>query len=68
MNQHNHATIDLMMEKMLEDPPKLDEAIALHYAVSVRHSSLNVNGFTPSQLAIGLNTNLPSPFHDDLPA
>ena len=36
LNERNHATIDFMMEKMLEDSPKLDEAIALHYAVLVR--------------------------------
>ena len=68
LNEHNHATIDLMMESMLEDSPKLDEAIALHYAVSARNSCLYVNGFTPSQLTVCQNPNLPSPFHDDLPA
>ena len=67
LNERNHATIDFMMEKMLEDSPKLDEAIALHYAVLVRNCCLYVNGFTPSQLAIGQNPKLPSPFHDDLP-
>ena len=56
------------MEKMLEDSPKLDEAIALHYAVSVRSCCLYVHGFTPSQLEIGQNIKLPSPFNDDLPA
>ena len=68
LNECNHATIDLMMKKMLEDSPKLDKALALHYAVSVRNCSFYVNGFTPSQLVIGQNPKLTSPFHDDLPA
>ena len=66
LNERNRATIDLMMEKMLQDSPKLAEAIALHYAASVRNCCLYVNGFTSPQLAICQNP-LPSPFYDDLP-
>ena len=42
LNERNHANIDLTMKKMLDDSPKLDEAIALHYAVSLRNCCLYV--------------------------
>ena len=34
LNERNHATNDIMMEKMLEDLPNVDENTALQYAVS----------------------------------
>ena len=33
INERNHASIDIMMEKMLEDLPQLSEETALQYAV-----------------------------------
>ena len=35
MNERNNATIDIIMEKMLENLPNVDENTALQYAVSV---------------------------------
>ena len=61
INEHNHASIDIMMEKMLEET-------ALQYAVSIRNCSMYVHGFTPAQLAIGQNPRLPSALSDGLPA
>ena len=58
LNERNHATIDIMMEKMLEDLPNVDENTALQYAVSARNYCLYVSGFTPGQLAIGQNPKL----------
>ena len=40
LNERNHATIDIMMEKMLEDLPNVDENTALQYAVSVGNCCL----------------------------
>ncbi|XP_066921692.1 uncharacterized protein [Clytia hemisphaerica] len=68
LNERNHCTIDIMMEKMLEDNPKLSESLALQYATSIRNTCMFVHGFTPAQLAIGQNPRLPSALHDDLPA
>ena len=68
LNERNHCTIDFMMEKMLEDNPKLSESLALQYATSIRNTCMFVHGFTPAQLAIGQNPRLPSALHDDLPA
>ena len=64
LNKRNHATIDMMIEKMSKVSPKLDENVALNYAVSVKNCCLYVSGFTPSQLALGQNPKLSSPFHD----
>ena len=68
LNERNHATIDVMIEKMLEETPEVDEDMILQYAVSIRNCCMYVRGFTPAQLAIGQNPKLPSTFHDDLPA
>lgn len=67
-NERNHCTVDIMMEKILEDNPKLSETLALQYTVSIRNTCMFVRGFFPAQLAIGQNPRLPSVLHDDLPA
>lgn len=53
---------------MLEYSPKLDENVALNYAVLVKKNCLYVNGFTPSQLTIGQNPKLCSLFYEHIPA
>ena len=68
LNEKNHCTVDIMMEKMLEDNPKLSESLALQYDTSIRNTCMFVHYFTPAQLAIGQNPRLPSALHDDLPA
>ena len=65
MNKRNNATIDIIMEKMLENLPNVDENTALQYAVSVV-TFIYVRGSTPAQLAIEQNPKLLSPFHDSL--
>ena len=52
---------------MIEDSPETPVDMALQYAVSVSNCFMNVNGFTPAQLAIGQNIKLPSTSHDKLP-
>ena len=68
VNERNHASVDVMMEKMLEDKPKINEKMALNYAVAIRNTCMYVNGFTPAQLVFGQAPRLPSAFSDDLPA
>ena len=62
----NHATVDIMMEKILEYLPNLDENMALQYAVSIQNCCLYARGLTRAQLATGQNSQLPSTFNDDL--
>ena len=45
INECNHASIDIMIEKMLENLTQLSEETALQYAVSIRNCSMYVNGF-----------------------
>ena len=68
LNERNHAMIDIMMEKMLEETPNVDKDMMLQYAVSLWNCCMYVRGFTPSQLALGQNPKLPSAFNDELPA
>ena len=68
INERNHATVDVMMNKMMEDMPDAEEDVILQYCVSVRNTCINVHGFTPAQLVFGQNPRLPSTFSDELPA
>ena len=49
INERNHASIDIMMEEMLEDLPQLSEET---YAVSIRNCSMYVHGFTPCSTSL----------------
>ena len=62
INERTHASIDMMMEKMLEDLRQLSEETASQYAVSIRNCSMYVHGFTPAQLATGQNLDCHRPF------
>ena len=53
INERNHYTVDMMMDKMLEENPTLSEDTALQYAICIRNCSMFVNGFTPAQLVFG---------------
>ena len=61
LNKRNHATIDIMMKKMLEDFHNVHEETARQYAVCCIFSSLLI------QVAIGQNPKLPLTFQDSLP-
>ena len=61
LNKHNHATIDIMMKKMLEDFHNVHEETGRQYAVCCIFSSLLI------QVAIRQNPRLPSTFQDSLP-
>ena len=37
VNEHNHATVDLMLTKMLEDLLNLDERMSLQYCISLKN-------------------------------
>ena len=66
--ERNHAVIDLCVEKMLEDDQTLSSEVALAWAENAKNSISNCSGFSPYQLVLEQNPNLPSVLTDDLPA
>ena len=66
--ERNHAVIDLMVDKMLEEDPKMKIEVALANAISAKNSMQNHLGFTPIQLVTGTLPNIPSVLNSDLPA
>ena len=66
--ERNHAVVDTMVYKMLEESPNMKIDIALAHAVSAKNSLYNYNGFTPIQLVTGSLPNLPNVLNDALPA
>ena len=67
VNEHNHATVDLMLTKMLEDLLNLDERMSLQYCISLKNC-MYIRGYTPAQIAIGKTPKFPSVTQDELPA
>ena len=66
--ERNHAVVDLMVNKMLEESPGLKLDIALAHAVNAKNSLHNHNGFAPIQLVTGTLPNLPTVINSKLPA
>ena len=66
--ERNHAVIDEMVHKMLEDYPKCPLEIALSWAVHAKNTLQMVGGYSPYQLVYGRNPKLPSVLSDELPA
>ena len=60
--------VDLMVDKMLEEDPKMKIEVALANAISAKNSMQNHLGFTPIQLVTGTLPNIPSVLNSDLPA
>ena len=58
--ERNHAVIDCMVLKMMEENSKLDLDIALASAVNAKNCLTNHNGFAPVHLVTGQLPNLPS--------
>ena len=56
--ERNHAVVDFMVNKMLEESPKLKLDIALAHAINAKNSLQNHNGFAPIQLVTGVLSNL----------
>ena len=68
LDEHNHATIDIMMKKCLKIYLMLMkiQLFSIPYVLGIV-TFIYVRGFTPAQLAIGQNPQLQSTFHDSLP-
>ena len=66
--ERNHSVNDLMVDKMLEEDPKMKIEVAQANAISAKNSMQNHLGFTPIQLVTGTLPNIPSILNSDLPA
>ena len=66
--ERKHVVIDLMVDKMLEEDPKMKIEVALANAISAKNSMQNHLGFTPIQLVTGTLPNIPLILNSDLPA
>ena len=66
--ERNHAVVDVMVYKMLEESPKMKVETALTHAVNAKNSIQNYNGYAPIQLVTGSLPNLPNVLNNALPA
>ena len=66
--ERNHYIVDTCVQKMMEDDPTMSLEVALAWAVNAKNSMQNHLGFSPIQLVVGNNPNLPSVLYNQLPA
>ena len=59
LNERNHATVDLMITRMIASDEKMSPEMALSWALNAKNSLDNYHGFSPFQLHIGKNPLLP---------
>ena len=63
----NHYVIDVCVQKLREEDPNVNLNVALTWAVNTKNSMMNSNGYSPIQLVLGINPNLPSISSNKLP-
>ena len=66
MNERHNGILGEMVEKLVADGHSLVNAVC--WAVSAKNSLANVSGYSPSQLALGRNPQLPSILSSKAPA
>ena len=57
--ERNHATVDRMVEKLIEDDPKIGLQKAVDLACFVKNTEINKTGFSPLQLFTGKSPSFP---------
>ena len=67
LNERNHHTVDLMMEKIMEEDGNISFEDALAKAVYAKNTMLNVHGFSPAQILTGRQPRLPGATNDNWP-
>ena len=67
VERHN-ATIKHMLEKIMEETPLVGLEIAVQWAVHAKNSLANVHGFSPAQLTLGHNPEIPTVLNNKPPA
>ena len=60
VNERNHATVDNMIQKMMDSDKSLTPDMALYWALNAKNSLENVYGFSPYQLVFASNPRLPT--------
>ena len=66
--ERNHYVVDMCVQKIMEEDPKIALDVALAWAVNAKNSMQNHCGFSPIQLVLGKHPNLPSVMVNKLPA
>lgn len=66
--EKNHALVDSMLERMVEDYPNIPDHVLLGWANMAKNSMQMVYGFSSNQLVYGTNPNLPNIMSNGLPA
>ena len=66
--ERNHYVVDTCVQKMMEEDPHMEIDVALAWAVNAKNSMQNHSGFSPIQLVLGTNPNLPSVMMNKPPA
>ena len=66
--EKNHALVDTMLERMVEDYPDTPEHVLLAWANMAKNSMQMVYGYSSNQLVYGTNPNLPNIMTNGLPA
>ena len=61
-NERNHATVDRIMSKMMDQDKNMSADIALCWALNAKNSLENYLGFSPFQIVFGESPKLPSVF------
>ena len=64
--QHNHILTETLLK--IKEYVNCSWETALAWAINVKNSLININGFSPSQLVLGRDVSLPSVFSDRIPA
>ena len=57
--EKNHKVVDLIMEKLMDGDPSLNEADALNFALNAKNMETNNKGFSSMQIVYGFNPTLP---------
>ena len=66
VERHNGTLCEILHKVLAENKTSFETALA--WAVHAKNSLMNVNGFSPSQLVLGYNANMPSIMTDKPPA
>ena len=66
--EKNHALVDSMLERMIEDFHDIPDHVLLGWANMAKNSMQMVYGFSSNQLVYGTNPNLPNIMSNGLPA
>ncbi|XP_072169476.1 uncharacterized protein [Diadema setosum] len=66
--ERNHYVVDICVQKMMEEDPQMNLEVTLTWAVNAKNCLQNQSGFSPIQLVLGTNPNLPSVLNNCPPA